>query len=103
MASRRSANSKCCIFEGVTGTLGPKMKPTWAPGGAENCPKISPEKAQNGSPEASGRPLGGPWTALGGSLGAKADFRAFLGALGDPFWGLKNQEKLSWKLPEIGC
>ena len=38
------------------------------------------------------RPLGGPWAALGGSLGAKADFRAILGALGGPFRGSKIKE-----------
>ena len=50
---------------------------------------MGPESVQNGSLEAPVRPLGGPWAALGGSLGAKADFRAILGALGDPLWGSK--------------
>ena len=54
-----------------------------------------PEEAQNGSLEASGRALGGSWAALGGPWGAKADFRAILGVLGDPFWELENAEKLS--------
>ena len=36
--------------------------------------------------------MGGPWAALGGPWGAKADFRAILGALGDPFWGFENGE-----------
>ena len=52
-----------------------KVKPTWAQHGS----KMGPESAQNGSLEAPVRPLGGPWAALGGSLGAKADFRAILG------------------------
>ena len=39
--------------------------------------------------------MGGFWAALGGPWGAKADFRAILDVLGDPFWELENAEKLS--------
>ena len=50
------------------------------------------KSAQNGSLEAPGRPWAEPWAALGGSLGAKAEFRAILGALGGPFWASKNKK-----------
>ena len=57
--------------------------------------KMGRKSVQNGSLEAPGRALGGPWAALGGPWGAKVDFRAILGALGDPFLGLENADKRS--------
>ena len=51
------------------------------------------KSAQNGSLEAPGRPWAEPWVTLGGSLGAKADFRAILGALGDLFGASKIKKK----------
>ena len=60
-------------------------------GSFENGPKIG----SNRSLGALGRALGGPWAALVGPWGAKADLRAILGALGDPFWGLENAGKRS--------
>ena len=57
--------------------------------------KMGRKSVQNGSLEAPGRALGGSWAALGGPWGAKADFRAILDVLGDPFWELENAEQLS--------
>ena len=62
-------------------------------GRVQHGSKVGRKSVQNGSLEAPGRALGGSWAALGGPWGAKADFRAMLGALGDPFWGLENAEK----------
>ena len=63
------------------------------PGRAQQGSKIGRTSVENGSLEAPGRPWGEPWATLGGSLGAKADFRAILGALGDPFGGSKIKKK----------
>ena len=62
------------------------------PGRAQHGSEMVRKSAQNGSLEAPGRPWGGPWAALGVSLGAKAEFRAILGALGGPFWASKNKK-----------
>ena len=63
------------------------------PGRAQQGSKIDRKSVENGSLEAPGRPWGEPWATLGGSLGAKADFRAILEALGDPFGGSKIKKK----------
>ena len=64
------------------------------PGRAQQGSKIGRKSVENGSLEAPGRPWGEPWATHGGSLGAKADFRAILGALGDPFGGSKIKKKV---------
>ena len=56
---------------------------------------MAPKWSENRLKMAPWRLLGDPGAALGVSLGAKAEFRAILGALGDPFWGFENGEKRS--------
>ena len=89
----RSGEGATCIGE-LRLTSSPH-KAHMCPGRAQQGSKIDRKSIENGSLEAPGRPWGEPWATLGGSLGAKADFRAILGALGDPFWGLENAGKRS--------
>ena len=59
-------------------------------GKAKHGSKMGRKSIQNRFPEALGRALG-----VGGPWGAKADLRAILGALEDPFGGLENVGKRS--------
>ena len=66
-------------------TLGPHMKAIWASEGANMVPIV----AENRFKIAPWRLLGEPWAAVGKPWGAKADFRAIMGALGTPLGGSK--------------
>ena len=52
---------------------------------ARKSPLGGPKFGQNGFQKVPWRPLGGPWTASGRPLGAKAGFRAILGSIDEPF------------------
>jgi len=74
-------------------TIGSPWSPEIDPRRLENHPSGGPKFAQNGFQKVPWRPLGGPWTASGRPLGAKAGFRAMLGSIEGPFWGLKIVKK----------
>ena len=66
-------------------TIGSPWSPEIDPRRLENHPSGGPKFGQNGFQKVPWKPLGGPWTASGRPLGAKAGFRAILGSIEGPF------------------
>ena len=82
-------------------TIGSPWSPEIDPRRLENHPSGGPKFGQNGFQKVPWRPLGGPWTASGRPLGAKAGFGASWGSIWGSFLAFKIIQHQLQNEPEI--